>query len=301
MVDKTNRQTQKLRSPLLWYGGKGKMIPKLIKLIPQHSVYVEPFGGGASLLFAKEPVSLEVYNDIDSGLVNFFRVLRNPEKFKKFYSLVYHTPYSREEFYYCSSTWQYCNDDIEMAYRWFVSVMQSFNGKGKQWSYSKKIGKCVSGWNSVIKILPAINERLKSVQVEHDDFRKIFQRYDSKETFFEVDPPYVHNTRKSKNVYKYEMSDDDHRDLVNILLNVKGKVMLNGYKNTIYNKLENDGWQRIDFDVACNTIKKDKILGIGMENNRRIESIWINYQLKDKNYFEVKPYKSLTEFGLSIQ
>ena len=93
-----------LRSPVRWYGGKGNMVKKLLKLIPEHKIYVEVFGGGASLLFAKEPSPIEIYNDIDEGLVNFFRVLRDPEKFGKFYAKAVLTPYSRAEFYYCRDT-----------------------------------------------------------------------------------------------------------------------------------------------------------------------------------------------------
>jgi len=69
----------RLRSPMWWFGGKGKMVKKLLPLIPQHKIYVEVFGGGASLLFAKEPSPVEVYNDLNSDLVNFFRVLRDPK------------------------------------------------------------------------------------------------------------------------------------------------------------------------------------------------------------------------------
>lgn len=77
------------------------MLGRLLPLIPPHHTYVEVFGGGAALLFNKEPSPVEVYNDIDGNLVNFFRVLRDPEKFQRFYQLLQLTPYSREEFRYC--------------------------------------------------------------------------------------------------------------------------------------------------------------------------------------------------------
>lgn len=89
------------------------MVKHLLNFVPPHYIYVEPFGGAAWLLFAKPPSPVEVYNDIDSGLVNFYRVLRDPEKFKEFYRLVSLTPYSREEFYYCMSTWKECENDVE--------------------------------------------------------------------------------------------------------------------------------------------------------------------------------------------
>lgn len=111
---------KRLRSPIVWFGGKGNMVAKLLPLIPPHRIYVEPFGGGASLLFAKKPSPVEVYNDLDSGLVNFFRVLRDPKKFERLHKLVSLTPYSREEYDFCRATWETCDDDVERAYRWYV-------------------------------------------------------------------------------------------------------------------------------------------------------------------------------------
>lgn len=89
-----------MKSPISWFGGKYYLAHKIIKLFPPHSIYVEPFGGAAHVLFAKEPSPVEVYNDIDSGLVNFFRVLRDPKSFGELALLCSLTPYSREEYYY---------------------------------------------------------------------------------------------------------------------------------------------------------------------------------------------------------
>ena len=88
------------------------------------------------------------------------------------------------------------------------------------------------------------------VQIEHDDFRKIIERYDTPETFFYLDPPYVHSTRK-QGEYRYEMTDEDHCQLVDMLLSIKGKAMLSGYQNEIYKKLEKYGWKRLDFETVC--------------------------------------------------
>lgn len=88
----------RLRSPITWVGGKGLMVGKLLKLLPPHRHYVEVFGGGASLLSAKGPAGgVEVYNDIDAGLVHFFRTLRDPKLFWEFYVKAISTPYSRLE------------------------------------------------------------------------------------------------------------------------------------------------------------------------------------------------------------
>src|SRR5690606_9021181 len=105
-----------MRSQLRYDGGKGLLAPKLLPLIPEHRTYVEPFGGGASLLFAKEPSPVEVYNDLDDGLVTLFRVLRHPLLFRIFQRKVALTPYARSEFMECRDSWQDC-EGVEKAYR----------------------------------------------------------------------------------------------------------------------------------------------------------------------------------------
>lgn len=103
---------KKLKSPLKWYGGKTRMVNKLLPLIPKHKAYVEVFAGSAAVFFAKGVSPLEVINDLDSGLVNFYRVLRDPEKLPRFSHLVQLTPYSREEFVFCRETWKTCRNDV---------------------------------------------------------------------------------------------------------------------------------------------------------------------------------------------
>jgi len=272
------------------------MVNKLLKLLPPHGsykIYVEPFGGGASLLFAKKPSPVEVYNDLDEDLVNFFRVLRNEEKFKKFYHKVALTPYSRKEFYDCRETWSQCEDEVERAYRWYVVARMSFSGRfGMSWSFAvsastRGMPETASKWLSIIEMLPEIHQRIMRVQIECDDFRKIIETYDTPETLFYMDPPYVPDTRRDGG-YKHEMTLEDHKELVEILLNVKGKVMLSGYAHPVYESLEKAGWHRIDFETACFAVGKTRYTGILGEGNAkkkqpRIESVWRNYQPKQRN------------------
>src|SRR6478672_667342 len=79
-----DRAWRRLRSPITWFGGKGLLARKIVPLFPPHHCYVEPFCGGASCLFAKSPSPVEVVNDVDGDIVNFFRVLRDPGKFDAF-------------------------------------------------------------------------------------------------------------------------------------------------------------------------------------------------------------------------
>ncbi len=261
------------------------MIAKLIPLIPAHRIYVEVFGGAAALLFAKKPSLIEVYNDINSDLVNFYRVLRDEEKFERFYKKVSLTLYSREEYYYCCDTWRECEDDVERAYRWFVVARMSFSGRlGKGWGYNitscaRNMSAAISTWLGCIEDLPRFHERVVRVQIENKDFRDILKTYDTPETFFYLDPPYIHDTRKSGG-YEYEMSNDDHRELVEMLLDIKGVAMLSGYKHAIYEPLERSGWMREDFITACHAAGRTRytwILGKGsaLRTQKRIESVWI--------------------------
>lgn len=240
------------KSPIFWYGGKYYQAKDIIELFPPHITYVEVFGGAAHVLFKKPPSLVEVYNDINGDIVNFFRVLRTPQKAEQLMMLLQLTPYSRGECLTCRSTLHDASvDDVERARRWFVSLTQSFGGTFTGWSYSKKesyggMSAAVYKWlGRIHRDLPAAVERLRTVQIENLDFRDIIPRYDSKDTLFYLDPPYIPDTRKKRRVYDYEMSLDDHRDLVNILLNIKGKAVLSGYDHVLYTPLLENGWEKV--------------------------------------------------------
>jgi len=278
---------KRLRAPFPWYGGKHFMVNKLLPLIPKHHTYVEVFGGAANLLLAKEPSPVEVYNDIDSGLVNFFRVIRDKDKFKRFYEQVMLIPYSREEYYYCRDTWRDEEDDVLRAVKWFVAARQSFSGVfGGGWGYSvshsrRGMSGTVSGYLGAIETLPDIANRFLRVQIEHNDFRKIIAAYDTPNTFFYLDPPYVLETRIGGEVYSNEMTLSDHEDLVDLLLHIKGKAMLSGYEHNVHKPLEQAGWIKIKIEARCcatGTTKGTKHLQ-NKENGeklKRTECVWLS-------------------------
>jgi len=278
--------TKKRFKPIPWYGGKYELAQKLIPFIPKHHSYIEVFAGGAGVFWAKDRSEMEVLNDLDSGLVNFYRVVRNPLKFAQFRSLVEMCPYSREEFNHCKKTWRGCDDDIDRAARWFVVARQSFNAVfGGSWKRETKRsarGMCaeVSSYLSAVEKLPEIHERLTGVQVENRDFRKVLLEYDSQDAVFYLDPPYIKDTRRAPKVYEHEMTDDDHYDMVGLLLGLKGKAILSGYAHPIYGPLECAGWKRIDYEVNCRTaVKAISQSGVDKETARkkmaRTETVWL--------------------------
>ena len=264
------------------------MVNKLLPLIPKHHTYVEVFGGAANLLLAKEPSPVEVYNDIDSGLVNFFRVIRDKDKFKRFYEQVVLIPYSREEYYYCRDTWRDEGDDVLRAVKWFVAARQNFSGHlGGSWGYavtasSRGMAQTTSKYLSTIEMLPEISKRLMMVQIEYGDFRKVIKTFDTEETFFYLDPPYVLETRRGGKVYTNELTLKDHEELVDILLHIKGKAMLSGYEHDVYLPLERAGWTKFLFKSKCyitGRTRGTKHLYNEEEKHKlnRIECVWLNY------------------------
>lgn len=273
----------KRSSPVRWFGGKGQQIAKLLPMFPPHHIYVEVFGGGASLLFAKEPSPIEVYNDLDSGLVNFFAVLRDTEKMHKLFYLVSNTPYSREEYIRCRDSWRACEDSVERAYRWYVCNRMSFGGIfGGGWARGieqQRMGMASrpGDWISGHMKLSAAHERFMRVQIEQQDFRRLIASYDTPRTLFYIDPPYVPDTRRSGG-YAHELAIEDHQDLVDLLLSIEGMALLSGYRHKVYRPLERAGWRRRSYNVKCTTGRNTKHSGRrgdgALDDAGRTECVW---------------------------
>lgn len=266
-----------MKPVIAWYGGKwvlSKQILEIINLFP-HLTYVEAFGGGGTVLLVKAPSKIEVYNDINSDIVNFYRVLRDKQKFEELKRFVSLTPYSREEFHNFKFRAP-GDDDVTWAAKWFVVARQSFSGHwGHSWAFSttesnRGMSHRVSAYLSAIDRLEDVHKRLSMVQIENSDFRKIIKNYDRETTLFYLDPPYIHEKR-GKDHYQNEMTDEDHEELVELLLKIKGKAILSGYDNEIYRRLEEAGWQKKTFGYMMPASRSVK-------GSRRtvIEVIWFS-------------------------
>lgn len=236
----------KLNSPLSWYGGKYRMVDLLLTeiLAIPHKTYVEGFGGAGHVILNKPMGQVDVYNDLHGGLVNFFTVLREqPDELQRILAL---TPYSRQEFTACLD-WANAPTPLEKARRFYVVVRQSFGSKQETWSHARTtirrgMSATVSKWLTNIEVkMPAVVARLRQLQVENLDFTDLINRYDTPDTLFYLDPPYVPSTRVALNAYTHEMTYADHERLIDILKNIKGKAVLSGYENELYNSL---GWAK---------------------------------------------------------
>lgn len=262
---------------LTWYGGKAYLADLIIGLIPEHHCYVEVFGGAGHVLFQKTPSPVEVYNDIHDGLVTLFRVLRNnPDEL---FSLLKLTPYSRSEYNLIANKWrtQQFENDIEKAYVVFYMIFATFNVKlfNPQFSRSPKSNKAKAYFNAVEKIYE-ISERLRNVIIESLDFRKCIEMYDGDDVVFYLDPPYLRDARRSKSkAYDFEMSYEDHIDLLKLLKNTKGKWILSGYHNELYD-LELKDYPFVERDVfVCSQYTKE--IKQGKSKERAVEVLWLNF------------------------
>lgn len=224
-----------------YFGGKYSHLNFILKRLPQTKSFVDVFGGSGVVILNKKPVKIETYNDLDSTVVNFFNILRNNSD--ELLEKIYLTPYSREEYWDCFKNINKGNE-IERARRFFVTVNQSFNGSYSRqtgWKMSTKqvrtlTSEALNRWLSKIPNLEIIIERLRKIQISNYDFRAVFEKFDSPDTLFYCDPPYPHETRSNNNEYRFEMSTQDHIELLELVLNLKGKIAISGYDNELYNE-----------------------------------------------------------------
>lgn len=263
-----------------WYGGKFSHLDWLLPLLPKTVHYCEPFGGSAAVLLNREPAPIETYNDIDSEIVNFFRVLR--ERKEELIEAIGLTPFSREEFERAIAPSSQKLSDLERARRFFIRARQVRTGLAQtasagRWAnclLTSRAGMAgaVSRWLGSVEGLSEIVQRLLRVQIENAPAIEVIKRYDSEVTLFYCDPPYPHSSRGDSRAYGYEMTDEEHRELAHVLHAVKGKVALSGYHCDLLDNLYSD-WRYIEAEPKnCHSIKKP-----------RTEVLWINYEFgKDK-------------------
>jgi DNA adenine methylase len=248
-----------LRRPALRYlGGKWRLAPWIIEHFPPHRIYVEPFGGAASVLLRKPRSYAEIYNDLDGDVVNLFRVLREPRLAARLVSLVQLTPYSRDEF---ELSYEATNDRVERARR---LVVRSFMGHGSNApnierntgfrANAFRNGTTPSGdWANYPEALAAVARRIQSgVSIERRPALDVIRRFDSSETLIYADPPYMHGLRSDKRVrgqlycaYAHELSDGDHGELLQCLTEARSMVVLSGYDSDLYRFWLSD-WRRVE-------------------------------------------------------
>ncbi len=259
------------RAALRYYGGKWRLADRIIGQLPRHRAYVEPFGGAMSVLLQKPPSAIEVYNDRDNEVTNFFEVLREqPEKLIPRIAL---TPFSRAEIDKACLPQTGRESAVERARRLYVRAWQSIHGApaaGQMgWRYEvASFGgtRNIDVWNTAPDHLWPVVDRLRGVQIECDDWLNVVHRYDHPETLFYVDPPYPESTRGErwgKTAYKHELTDPQHAGLAMALHTIAGMVVLSGYDCPLYADLYGD-WHKVTIPTTNQASKE------------ATESLWIS-------------------------
>lgn len=209
-----------MKGVIPYFGGKSRLAKTIIEMMPEHGCYIEPFAGGASVLFAKEPSKTEVLNDLDVDLSTLYRVVKNhPEElYRQFkFTLVSRTEFEREKIVNPEGL-----TDIQRAARYLYLQKSSFGGLIVGQSFGTgTTGKPRFNLLTLENTLEQAWQRLINVYIECRDFRKLIPQYDRPHTFFFIDPPYWKIPG-----YKTDFVEQDFKDLAKILKNLKGKFLM---------------------------------------------------------------------------
>ncbi|AQQ09328.1 DNA adenine methylase [Sedimentisphaera cyanobacteriorum] len=265
------------RAPFAWYGGKYYYSQWIIEYFPEHRIFIEPFGGAGNILINKIESEVEIFNDLDSRISNFYYVLREKELFEELERRLALTPYSREVFEKVIAEPE-PEEPVHRAYNFFIKCRQSMGGTGMSrlrpasWVMSlrarRKMAEPVSKYLSSIEGLEPIAERFRSVVIENLDAVKLISKYDRKDSLTYCDPPYLPETRNSNtNTYGCEMSVEEHTTLLEKLRECRGKVILSGYESNLYSEKLKD-WRREELET------KSYMKNSGQT---RTEVLWMNF------------------------
>jgi len=267
-----------IRAPFGWPGGKSRSIANILPHLPYRDAYIEPFGGSGVILLNRNESKLEVFNDKFSGVVVFYRCIRDKEKLQRFIERLELCLHSREEFIWSLKTWKDCEDEIERAARWYYSVIMSFGQQSRNFGRSIR-GKPQQGakLKNVLPTFPELHARLQNVQIENLDWRLCLKDFDHEQAVFYIDPPYY---AYNKGQYEFEMHKDEHYELLARIHELKGFVALSGYHNELYDcsQWKWDGrhsWRVHTSQLSMARQETNNLIGLERSRDKAEEILWI--------------------------
>ena len=264
-----------LTAPFGYYGAKGRLASRMVDELPPHNAWVEAFCGSAALTVAKRPAQIEVINDINGEVVNFFRQLRNNSS--KLCRLLGLTPYAREELQLARSPGRKASD-LERARRFFVSSMMAINGSfgealgGFSFSNSytrRDMEARVSRWKAMPRYLEVIADRLSQVRIENKDAIKLLGEFsDRPATLVYLDPPYL--GKRERGYDHDDCSEEYHERLLVMASKARCMLFISGYENALYNDylIPGKGWHKRGIVTATR--------GHNGKDYEREEIVWYN-------------------------
>jgi DNA adenine methylase len=280
--------------PLKWHGGKHYVAKRVLELMPPHLCYVEPYFRGGQVLFRRDPGDrrlwwphptsdrrkakgvIEVINDRSGDLMNFYDVLADPVLFERLARLLDLGGHDENQFNRARALLRTTGGDaVARAAALFTVCRQSLSARMKAYAppatTRERGGRedGVNGWCGAIEGLSAAHRRMKNVRRLCRDAPKVIRQLDDPGTLFYCDPPYLHETRTAPRVYAHEMTEADHRELLELLRTVKGKVMLSGYASGLYDGALKD-WNRYHYDMPNHAAG-------GKKKRTMTEILWCNF------------------------
>ncbi|WP_083640020.1 DNA adenine methylase [Pseudomonas sp. PA15(2017)] len=264
-----------ITAPVIRYhGSKFRLAPWVIEHLPQHTCYVEPFGGAGGVLMQKSRAYAEVYNDLDGDIVNLFRVLQGEATRAALFQALTLTPYARAEF---ELAWEAVEEPVERARRTIIRAQMGFGSagatKGKtgfRIDTKREYGTAQALWADYPDSIAEIGQRLSGVLIENRPAIEVIRAHDARNTLHYVDPPYMHDTRylgaKHGRYYRHEMTDAQHAELLAALLELEGMVVISGYPCELYDSML-AGWDRRETSAR---------ISAGRGTATRTECIWLS-------------------------
>ena len=256
--------TRPQRPIVRYFGGKWMLADWIISHFPNHRIYIEPFGGGGSVLLKKKRSYAEIYNDIDGEIVNVFLAARDHGAKLKEKLLL--TPFARDEFFL---SYQKSADPVEQARR---TIMRSFMGFGSD-AHAKVSGFRANSnrsgttpahdWKNYAECFDGLIDRLRGVVIENRDAMRVMAAHDAPDALHYVDPPYMSSTRGKGGIYRHEVGDDFHVTLAEFLKTLKGGVIVSGYDSQEYSEIF-AGWTKVEKATHADGARK------------RVECLWIS-------------------------
>ena len=233
-----------MKTPITYYGGKQGMLKDILPLIPKHSTYTESFAGGAAVLFAKEPVNINVINDLNGEVINFYRTIVGD--FDALKSQIEQTLHSREQHQVARTIYEHPDyfSSVTRAWAfWVLSKMSFSSALGASFAITKTGGnkKASLIFNSKSAFNCDLKELLEQCTIEQEDAFSVIRRYDSPDAFHFIDPPYV---GCNMGHYSGMFNDEDLNALLELLSSIQGKFMLTMYPNEMIARYVNRfGWK----------------------------------------------------------
>jgi len=257
-----------LRPPVAYYGGKQTLLPVILPLIPEHTRYVEPFLGGGAVYWSKEPSTVEIINDLDGFVINFYQVVKSD--FEQLKALVDATPYARESHQKASTIRQSQEffTLLQCAWAFFVLANSSmYAGLDNPCLFPGKDIKVVrTFYNKANRFGASYTDRLQNTFIERRDALYVINQNDDQETFFFIDPPYFNSNMGHYGGY----TEADFEGLLKAVSMLQGKFILTCYPSDL-----------LDIHLGLNPNWKaefrDMAKSAGSKGGRKTEVLVRNY------------------------